>query len=72
METANICFWRKCMSNQNTPVKTNDDAQSGTQKGIEKQNKKKLVDVATLEKSDATSVTDSQSENPVAVGEASS
>jgi hypothetical protein len=56
------------MTNVNTPIKTNEDAQSGKQKGIEKQDKKP-VDVATLEKSEATS---DKNSGPVAVGEASS
>jgi hypothetical protein len=53
-----------------TPIKTNDDAQSGVQKGIEKQNEKKPVDVASLEKSNATSTTDSDSSDPVAASQA--
>lgn len=55
-----------------TPIKTNDDAGSGQKKGIEKQNNKKPVDVATLEKSSATSGNDPKSSGPVATGEASS
>lgn len=58
------------MTNLNKPTKTNDDAQSGSRKNIDKQ-KKEPVDVATLEKSNATSATNPEKSGPVAVGEAS-
>jgi len=48
--------------------RTNDDAQSGKQKNLNKQQKKR-VDVATLEKSTATS--NPKNPGPIAVGEAS-
>ena len=59
------------MTRSNTPAKTNADVQNCEQKGISKKNKKP-VDVATLEKSSATSGNDPQSPGPVAAGEASS
>jgi hypothetical protein len=57
--------------NNATITKTNDDAQSGRQKGIDKKKDKEPVDVATLEKSNATSGTDPNDPGPVAAGEAS-
>ena len=52
------------------PVNTDDAAQSGEKKGAVKA-PKKTVDVATLEKSTATSSTNPDSDGPVAAGQAS-
>lgn len=57
------------MTNVNRP-KTDETAQDSPQKDI-KNKKKKLVDVATLEESVATSETDPENSAPVAAGEAS-
>ena len=54
------------MNNADLTVKNNNIAQNDSNKP----DTKKPVDVATLEKSEATSETDNQSPDPVAVGEA--
>lgn len=59
------------MTNTYSPNKINADTRTGQRKPIDGQSKKP-VDVATLEKSSASSAINPQSPGPAAAGEASS